>query len=126
QQEALAKYVAEADCVISTAAIPGKRAPVIITAEMVRAMKSGSVIVDVAAESGGNCELTRPGEIVTTDNAVTIHGPLNLASEMPFHASQMYSRNVSAVLQLVTKDGAIALDLEDPIVQGMLVKGGND
>lgn len=126
QQAALAKHVAEADCVISTAAIPGKRAPVIVTAEMVRAMKPGSVIVDVAAESGGNCELTQPGQTVVTENAVTILGPLNLAAEMPFHASQMYSRNVAAVLQLITRDGAIALDLEDPIVQGMLVKGGND
>ncbi len=123
QETALAKHVAESDLVITTAAVPGKRAPVLISEAMVAAMKPGAVIVDIAAEAGGNCALTRAGETVA-HGGVTIVGPVNLAAQMPFHASQMYARNVSSVLQHVVKDGALALDPEDAVVKGMLVQGG--
>jgi NAD(P) transhydrogenase subunit alpha len=120
QAAALAKQVAESDLVISTAAVPGRKAPVLITAAMVDAMKAGAVIVDLAAESGGNCELTRPGETIRHGH-VTIIGPVNLPAEMPTHASQMYARNVLAVLGLIVKNGTLALDREDEIVKAMLV-----
>ena len=106
------------DLVISTAAIPGKPAPRLITAAMVERMKAGSVIVDVAAETGGNCELTRPGETVE-HGGVAILGPLNLPSTMPLHASQMFSRNVLTLLELVRKDGKLVLDRTDDIVKAM-------
>ena len=103
--------------VITTASIPGKRAPLLITRAMVEAMKPGSVIVDLAAETGGNCELTRPTEIVE-HRGVKIHGTLNLAATMPFHASQLYSRNVHALLQLMTtKEGQLSLNWEDDIIR---------
>ena len=103
-QQALADHIKDMDLVISTAAIPGKRAPVLITEAMVASMKPGSVIVDLAAETGGNCELTRAGETVVTANGVTILGPLNLPATMPLHASQMFSRNVLTLLQhLITR-----------------------
>ena len=105
-----------ADVVITTALIPGKRAPVLITRDTVRAMRSGSVIVDLAGEQGGNCELSRPGETVV-ENGVTIHAPLDLASSMPVHASQMLSRNHAAFLQLLIKDGALSLNFEDEVVR---------
>lgn len=118
----LSKAVPQADLVITTAAIPGRAAPRLITAEMVKAMRSGSVIVDLAAEAGGNCELTRVGEDVVTPHGVTILGPKNLASSMPMHASMMYSKNVLTLLQLcITKDAALALPLEDDLVAAMLV-----
>ena len=116
EQEAIAGYVAEADAVITTAAIPGKRAPVLITDEAVFGMRPGSVIVDLAAETGGNCELTVPGETVVRHN-VTIVGLRNWPSEMPQHASQMYSRNVQALLQHLVKDGELVLDFEDEITR---------
>lgn len=110
----LYQYVTEADIVISTALIPGKRAPIIITGDMVQHMRAGSVIMDLAAEAGGNCELTEPGSVVTRYK-VTIHGPLNVPSTMPVHASQMYSKNISGfVLQLV-RNGKLELDFNDPI-----------
>ena len=93
----MGKVVAENDVVITTAVVPGKKAPVLVTAEMVRAMAPGSVIVDLAAERGGNCELTRAGETIV-DNGVTIIGRINLASTVPYHASQMYARNLTAFL----------------------------
>ena len=112
----IAQHVKNADIVITTAAIPGKRAPVLITAEAAHAMKPGSVIVDVAADTGGNCELTRAGtEIVR--NGVRILGPLNLPSTLPMHASQMYARNISSFLSLLVKDGALSLDFEDEIIR---------
>lgn len=116
EQELIAKHVAESDSVVTTALIPGKPAPVLITAEAVRSMRPGSVIVDLAAEMGGNCELTAPDEIVVREG-VTIIGLTNLPSTMPAHASQMYSRNVQALLQLLVKDGKLVLDFEDEIVR---------
>jgi len=112
----LAGAVKDADIVIATAAIPGKKAPVLITAVAVQGMKPGSVIVDLAAETGGNCELTQAGaEIVL--NGVAILGPLNLASTVPLHASQMYAKNVSAFLGHIVQDGRLRLDFEDPIIR---------
>ncbi len=120
-QAALANHIKDMDLVISTAAIPGKRAPVLITEEMVAAMKPGSVIVDVAAETGGNCALTRPGEDVVTANGVRIIGPLNLPATMPLHASQMFSRNVLTLLQYLMKEGQVIIDLNDEIAGPMCV-----
>ncbi len=114
--EVIGGRVREADVVITTALIPGQRAPLLITADMVRTMRPGSVIVDLAAEFGGNCELSRPGEVVV-EHSVTIHAPLNIPSGMPVHASQMYSRNMASFLQLIVKDGALALDFEDQIIK---------
>ena len=120
QAAAIAKHVAESDLVVSTAAVPGRQAPRLITADMVKQMKTGAVLVDVAAESGGNCEVTKPGETIDYQG-VTVMGPLNLAAQMPTHASQMYAKNIQAVLGLVVKDGALALNREDEIVKAMLV-----
>ena len=117
QAEALAKVVADSDAVISTAAIPGRPAPKIITAAMVEKMRPGSVIVDLAAESGGNCELTEPGKTVVK-NGVTIHGPLNIASGMPFHASEMYAKNLFNLVSPFIKDGVLTLDFEDDVIKG--------
>ena len=110
----LRRHVPEADIVITTALIPGKRAPVLITAEMVQDMKAGSVIVDLAAEAGGNCELTEPDRVVTR-YGVTIHGPLNVPSAMPVHASQMYSKNISSFLLQIVRNGKLEFDFNDPI-----------
>jgi len=116
----LAAAVKDADIVISTAAIPGKKAPVLITAAAVQGMKPGAVIVDLAAETGGNCELTEPGvEIVR--NGVSILGPLNLASTLPRDASQMYAKNVSAFLGHIVQDGRLRLDFEDQIIRDTCV-----
>lgn len=120
---AVAAHVRDMDLVVTTAAIPGKAAPRLITAEMVRSMRPGSVVVDLAADSGGNCELTRPGETVVL-HGVTILGPLDLASSVPAHASQMYGRNVLTLLQHLTKDGRLALDPQDEIAAAMLVVHG--
>jgi NAD(P) transhydrogenase subunit alpha len=118
---AIAAHVKDQDLVITTAAIPGRPAPRLITAEMVRSMRLGSVIVDLTAETGGNCELTRAGETVTA-HGVTILGPLNLAATIPHHASQMYGRNVLTLLtHLSTKEGALRLDPADEIAGAMLV-----
>ncbi len=111
----LRRHVPEADIVITTALIPGKRAPVLITAEMVQDMKAGSVIVDLAAEAGGNCELTEPDSVVTR-YGVTIHGPLNVPSTMPVHASQMYSKNISSLLLQLVRNGKLELDFNDPVI----------
>ncbi len=124
QAEKLAKAVAAADVVIATAAIPGKKAPVIITREMVGRMKYGAIIVDMAAESGGNCELTQPGDHVIA-NDVNIHGPLNLPSRMPTHASELYAKNLYNFLSPWIKDGQLAFDWEDEVVAGtVLCKDG--
>ncbi len=120
QREMMTQVVAESDVVITTAAIPGSKAPVLVTKEMVNGMRPGSVIVDLAAEGGGNCELTRPGETVEADG-VTIMGPLNLPSTIPYNASQMYSRNVTAFLQNLIKDGELRLDRDDPIIRDTLL-----
>jgi NAD(P) transhydrogenase subunit alpha len=126
QEERVRQVIAErlklADLAITTAMIPGKKAPVLITAAMVQAMKPGSAIVDLAADSGGNCELTRPGETVV-QHGVTILGPLNLAASLPIHASQMYSRNISALLLLFVKDGKLNLDFGDEIIRESCITG---
>ena len=124
QRELMAHAVAHANVVITTAAVPGKKSPVLVTAEMVRGMKSGSVIVDLAAERGGNCELTRADETVV-EHGVTILGPTNLPATVPYHASQMYARNVQAFLLHLVKDGELHLDSEDEITeQTMLTRDG--
>jgi NAD(P) transhydrogenase subunit alpha len=120
QQEMMLKYVSAADVVIPTALVPGKRAPVLITEEMVQAMRPGSVIVDLAAEQGGNCALTEPGKEVVR-HGVVLSGPLNLPSTVPFHASQMYARTVTNYLAHLLKDGKIQMDLTDELTRGPLV-----
>ncbi|PYO97634.1 MAG: Re/Si-specific NAD(P)(+) transhydrogenase subunit alpha [Gemmatimonadetes bacterium] len=112
----IAEHVRDADVVITTAAIPGKRAPVLITAEAVRGMKPGAVIVDLAAETGGNCEVTQPGAEVR-QGGVLVLGPLNLPSTLPLDASQMYARNVSSFVLHVTRDGKLVVDFEDEIIR---------
>jgi len=120
QRELIGDRVAASDVVITTAAIPGRKAPILVTADMVRRMRAGSVIVDLAAETGGNCELTEPGKIIQV-GGVTIDGTKNLPSTMPVHASQLYSKNVSTLLLLLIKDGALRLDFTDEIVKGACV-----
>ena len=125
QAEKLAKAVAAADVVITTAAIPGKKAPVIITREMVGRMKYGAIIVDMAAESGGNCALTQAGEHVIA-NDVNIHGPLNLPSRMPTHASELYAKNLYNFLSPWIRDGQLNFDWSDEVVAGtLLCKNGS-
>lgn len=119
-QELVHSAVQEMDFVITTAAIPGRPAPKLIDARMVRDMRPGAVIVDLAAETGGNCELTRPGETVI-ENGVTIVGPLDLPSSMPTHASQMYARNMLNFINHIVKDGEIVIDTEDEITKGCLI-----
>ena len=120
QREMMAKVVAGSDVVITTAAIPGKRSPVLVTEEMVKGMAPGSVIVDLAAERGGNCELTRADEIVVA-HGVTILGPTNLPSTVPYHASQMYGRNVTTFVTHLVKDGVLTLSADDEIARETLV-----
>jgi NAD(P) transhydrogenase subunit alpha len=120
QRELMTRVVAESDVVITTAAVPGKKSPVLITAEAVAGMATGSVIVDLAAERGGNCELTQAGETVS-HHGVKIFGPLNLPSEVPTHASLMYSKNICNFLMHLLKDGKIELDLDDQITRETLL-----
>jgi NAD(P) transhydrogenase subunit alpha len=120
QQAALQARIPEFDAVITTAAIPGRPAPKLVTAGAVRAMRAGSVIVDLAAETGGNCELTQPGDEIVAEG-VTIVGITNLPSTMPTHASQLLSRNVAALLGLLVRDGDLVLDWDDEIVAGACV-----
>ncbi|HEX2661962.1 MAG TPA: Re/Si-specific NAD(P)(+) transhydrogenase subunit alpha [Candidatus Acidoferrum sp.] len=124
QRELLGKAVADSDVVITAAVIPGKKPPVLVTKEMVAGMAPGSVIVDLASERGGNCELTKPGEVVI-EHGVTIIGYFNLATGMPYHASQMYARNLSAFLLHLVKEGKLQLNLDDEIVrETLLTKDG--
>ena len=116
----LANAAKDADIVISTAAIPGKKAPILLTAAAVQGMKPGAVIVDLAAETGGNCELTDPGSEIVR-NGVAILGPLNLASTVPLHASQMYAKNLAAFLGHIVQDGKLRLDFEDQIIRDTCV-----
>jgi NAD(P) transhydrogenase subunit alpha len=122
QQRKLEERLPEFDAVITTAAIPGRPAPRLIPASAVRAMKPGSVIVDLAAETGGNCELTRAGEEIV-ESGVTIVGLTNIPATMPYHASQLYSRNVQALLQHLAPEGELALDWSDEITSGACVAG---
>jgi len=125
QREMMARVVASNDVVITTAVVPGKKAPVLVTAEMVRGMAPGSVIVDLAAERGGNCELTRPDEVVV-ERGVTILGPTNLPSTVPYHASQMYAKNITTFLLHLVKDGAVKIDLSDEITRDTLFAQGGE
>ncbi len=118
--DAMAAHLPGVDLVVTTAAIPGKPAPRLITRPMLGAMRPGSVIVDLAAEAGGNCEATRPGEDVV-ESGVTILGPLNLPSSLPYHASFMFSRNLLSLVEHGTKDGVLAVTLDDPIIGPMCV-----
>jgi proton-translocating NAD(P)+ transhydrogenase subunit alpha len=124
QRELLGKAVADSDVVITAAVIPGKKPPVLVTKEMVASMAPGSVIVDLASERGGNCELTKPGEVIV-EHGVTIIGYFNLATGMPYHASQMYARNLTAFLLHLVKDGKVQVNLEDEIIrETLLTKDG--
>ena len=125
QRELMAAVVAESNVVITTAAIPGKKSPVLVTADMARGMTPGSVIVDLAAERGGNCELTKYGEVVD-EGGVRILGPTNLPGDVPFHASQMFSKNLVNFLLNLIEDGDAAVDKDDEIVQETLVTRGGE
>jgi H+-translocating NAD(P) transhydrogenase subunit alpha len=125
QRELLGKVIAEHDVVITTAVVPGKKAPTLVTKEMVAGMAPGSVIVDLAAERGGNCELTHVGE-KAVEHGVTIIGWLNLASSVPYHASQMYARNLTSFLALLVKEGKLQLNLKDEILRETLVTQGGE
>jgi NAD(P) transhydrogenase subunit alpha len=117
---AIAAHIKDVDLVITTAQIPGRRAPMLVTADMVQTMRAGAVIVDLAVETGGNCELSKPGETVRAYD-VTIMGPLNLPSTVAFHASQMFGRNILALLQHLVKDGALVVEPNDEITGAMLM-----
>ncbi len=123
QAELMTRVVAENDVVITTAAIPGQKAPTLVTKAMVEAMQPGAIVVDIAAERGGNCELTVPGETID-HNGVTIVGPLNLPSTVPFHASQLYAKNIVTFLLHLVKDGALNIDTADEITRDTLVTQG--
>src|SRR5579872_614117 len=121
QRKFMVDAIGASDVVITTALVPGRPAPVLITEEAVAAMRPGSVIVDLAAEAGGNCALTVPGKTIISPNGVQIIGQTNLPSTMPYHASQLYSRNVNALLGVLVKDNALALDMDDEIVRGTTI-----
>jgi NAD(P) transhydrogenase subunit alpha len=123
--DVLATHVAKSDAVITTALIPGKRAPILLPASMVHGMKPGAVVVDIAAEQGGNCELTKPGERIVV-NGVTIIGERNLPSQMAVHASFMYSRNMDKLLNHLSKDATLVLDTSDEITRGMMITRGGE
>ena len=125
QRELLGRVVAESDVVITAAVVPGSKSPVLVTREMVQKMAPGSVIVDVAAERGGNCELTQPGQVVV-EYGVTIIGSINLASTVPYHASQMYARNISAFVLHLFRDGKLNLDTQDEITRETLLTHGGE
>jgi len=120
QREQMAAFLKEQDVVITTAAIPGKKAPLLITREMVHMMSPGSVIVDLAAERGGNCEVTKAGETVI-ENGVMVLGPLNLTATVPYHASQMYGRNIATFLANIVKNGELNIDMNDEITRDSLI-----
>ncbi|MCA8962799.1 MAG: NAD(P) transhydrogenase subunit alpha, partial [Planctomycetes bacterium] len=125
QREQMKKVIAANDVVITTAAIPGRRSPVLVTAEMVRAMRIGSIIIDLASERGGNCELTKHGEIVDV-GGVRIFGPENVPSSIPHHASQMLARNAVNFITPLVADGEMTYDMEDEVVAGTLVTRGGE
>jgi NAD(P) transhydrogenase subunit alpha len=125
QQELMAEAIGKVDVVITTAAVPGRRAPILVTEKAVELMKPGSVIVDLAAESGGNCELSEPGQSIIRHD-VKILAPLNVPSTMAEHASQLYARNIQALLGLMIEDGALKLDFEDEIIAGACITRGGE
>jgi NAD(P) transhydrogenase subunit alpha len=121
QRDQMAKVIKEQDVVITTAAVPGRKAPILVTREMALGMSPGSVIVDIAAERGGNCELTKAGETVVV-NGISIVGPVNLPSTVPGHASQMYARNIVTLLKnMMTKAGELNIDMSDEITRDSIV-----
>mgnify|MGYP001626675176 FL=1 len=120
QREQMTEVVARQDIIITTAAIPGAKSPILVTEDMLKAMKTGSVLVDLAAERGGNCESTQMGKTVVA-HGVTIVGPENLASDVAYHASQMYGKNIQTLLELILEEGELNLDFEDEIVAGTVV-----
>jgi NAD(P) transhydrogenase subunit alpha len=119
-QEVVAEHVKHSDIVITTAQVPGRKAPILVTEDMVKGMKPGSVIVDLAAEQGGNCACTAPGKDIVYQG-VTIIGPINLPSSMPVHASQLYAKNITALMQLVVKDKALNVNFADDIVDAACI-----
>ncbi len=123
QRELLSAHLAKSDVVITTAAVPGKRAPILISRDIFENLRPGSVVVDLAAEKGGNCSLTKPGEQTVVDG-VTIIGPINLPSQVPLHASQMYSKNITTFLRFLLKDGGLNVDTSDEIIRESLVAHG--
>jgi len=125
QQDMLAEKTTEFDVVVTTALVPGRPAPRLVTKETVAGMRPGSVIVDLAAEAGGNCELTEPDKVVVT-GGVTIHGPTNLPATMPVHASQLYARNVTELVREFVKDGSLALNFDDEVIKGACVTHGGE
>jgi NAD(P) transhydrogenase subunit alpha len=125
QQELMAEAIGKVDVVITTALVPGRRAPVLVTEDAVRRMRPGSVVVDLAGEAGGNCELSVPGESVVRHD-VKIIAPLNVPSTMAEHASQLYARNVQALLELMVRDGVLAPDFEDEVIAGACITRGGE
>ena len=121
----MARVVASSEVVVTTAAIPGRKSPVLITADMVKGMAPGAMIVDLAAERGGNCELTRADDTVVT-GGVTIIGPTNLASSVPYHASQLYAKNIATFLLHLVKDGKLQINSDDEITRETLVTRGGE
>lgn len=126
QQDVLAKHVSLADAVITTASIPGRPSPKVITRDMVARMKNGAVIVDLASEGGGNCELTEPGKTVDFESRITIHGPLNVASQTPVHASEMYAKNLFNLISPFIKDGNLLLDWKDEVLVNCVLTHNGD
>jgi H+-translocating NAD(P) transhydrogenase subunit alpha len=114
-RDLIARHAKQADCIVTSAAVPGRRAPLLITTEAVAGMKRGSVIIDLAGSTGGNCAVSKPGETIE-QSGVIVMCPLNLAATIPVHASQLYSRNVTSFLSLLIKDGELNLDFTDDIV----------
>jgi NAD(P) transhydrogenase subunit alpha len=125
QQELMAEAIGKCDVVITTALVPGRRAPILVTEDAVKRMKPGSVVVDLAGEAGGNCELTEPGQTVIRHD-VKIVAPLNVASSMAEHSSQLYARNIQALLDLMVEDGALKLDFDDEVIAGACVTRGGE
>ena len=125
EKELIHERAKNADVIITTALVPGRRAPMLVSAETVQAMKPGSVIVDLAGEQGGNCALTAPGETVER-HGVTIIAPLNISSELAYHASQMYAKNLTALVTLMTSEGRLKLDMSDDIISAVCVTAGGE
>jgi NAD(P) transhydrogenase subunit alpha len=125
QQELMAEAIGKVDVVITTALVPGRRAPILVTEEAVKLMKPGSVVIDLAGEAGGNCELSEPGRTITVHDVI-ISAPLNVPSTMAEHASQLYSRNIEALLGLMLKDGKLELDFEDEVISGACITRGGE
>jgi NAD(P) transhydrogenase subunit alpha len=125
QQELMAEAIGKVDVVITTALVPGRRAPILVTEEAVKLMRPGSVVIDLAGEAGGNCELSEPGQTITAHDVI-ISAPLNVPSTMAEHASQLYARNIESLLGLMVKDGKLELDFEDEVISGACITRGGE